>query len=186
MSDRFGERFGKASSAWSKRAPRAGAIALCAIAVAACGFQLRGVDIATAYATVRVEADASVDFAAELRTALRAAGATVTTGDAALVIRLARQRAERRPSAVDADARAAEHTLGLAVEVAYLGADGAPLTPARTIDAQRTAVQRRGNFLGSGTEESLLAAEMRAELTARILRAAAELARPPPAAPESG
>ena len=174
-------RFGKASSTRSKRAPqvRACVLVLCAAALAACGFQLRSVDIATAYATARVEADASVDFAADLRAALRAAGVTVATGDAALVIRLARQRAERRPSAVGADARAAEHMLGLAVEVTYLGADGAPLTPTRTIDAQRTTEQRRGNFLGGGAEESLLATEMRAELTARILRAAAELARSP-------
>lgn len=179
-------RFGKAG----KEPKGVGLAGVCAglaltLCVAACGFQLRGVDIATAYATARVEADASVDFAADLRAALRAAGVVVTTGDAALVIRLARQRVERRPSAIGADARAAEHALGLVVEVTYLGADGAPLTPARTIDAQRAAVQRRGNFLGGGTEESLLAAEMRAELTARILRAAAELARSP-AAPGDG
>lgn len=177
--------FGQAWTAWPRRIRSARTsvgliLGLGAVALGGCGFQLRGGDIASAYASVRVEADASVDFTAQLRAALATAGVSVVAdGTAPLVIRLARQRAERRPSAVGADARAAEYTLALAVEVAYRAGDGTPLAPADTIDTQRAVAVRRDSFLGSGAEEALLATEMRAELTGRILRTAAALARRP-------
>ena len=153
----------------------------CAVTVAGCGFQLRSWRVADDFQTARVEADGSVDFAAEVRGALREAGVTVVDGEADLVLRLSDQREEQRAASVAADARVAERELVLQVSVAYFAGDGAPLAPARVLRTERIARLDRGGLLGSGAEHALVAAEMRTELVGRMLRALDGMG--PPAAP---
>ena len=155
-----------------RRWPAAAALAVCcAVTVAGCGFQLRSWRVADAFQTARVEADASVDFAADVRRALREAGVTVVNGNADLVLRLTDQAENQRAASVAADARVAEREMILRVAVAYFSRDGAPLAPARVLRAERIARLDRNGLLGSGAERALLATEMRAELVGRMLRA---------------
>ena len=158
---------------------RSGAAALalaCAAALAGCGFQLSASNLSAAFATVRVEADASVDFADQLGEALRRAGAAVVEGEADVVLKLTRQRQTRRTASVAADGGLAEYELAFEVEVAAVARDGTALIPARVLHTERIARLMRGNLLGSSDEESLLGLEMRGEISRRIVRSLAAVA----------
>lgn len=170
---------GKRGGAAGRR-PGAAALALaalaCAAALAGCGFQLSASNLSAAFATARVEADASVDFADQLGEALRRAGAAVVEGEADVVLRLTRQRQTRRTASVTADGGLAEYELAFEVEVAAVARDGTALIPARVLHTERTARLMRGNLLGSSDEESLLGLEMRGQISRRIVRSLATVA----------
>ena len=161
------------------RRPGAAALALAALACAAalalagCGFQLSASNLSAAFATARVEADASVDFADQLGEALRRVGAAVVEGEADVVLRLTRQRQTRRTASVTADGGLAEYELAFEVEIAAVAGDGTVLIPARMLHTERVARLARGNLLGSSDEESLLGLEMRGQISRRIVRSLA-------------
>lgn len=148
-----------------------------ATAAAGCGFQLRDGNVSDVFGTARVEADASVDFARQVGKALQRAGVSLVEGEADVVLKLARQEQARRTASVAADGRVAEYELALAVEVAAQDRNGAALIPAGVFRSARIARLVRGNLVGSGHEEALLAAQMRDELSGRIVRALAAAAR---------
>lgn len=158
-------------AAWRATAGLATAGLAAATILAGCGFQLRTWHLDEAFQTARVEADASVDFAPALREALVRAGVAVVEAEADVVLRLTRQIQERRAASVAADARIAEYELALQVEVAGVDRAGAVLIPARVLRVERIARLDRDNLIGASEEEALLAALMRDELAARIVRA---------------
>ena len=147
------------------------------MAVAGCGFQLRAENVAETFATARLEADASVDFARQVGRALERAGVSLVAGEADVVLQLARQEQARRTASVAADGRVAEYELALAVEVAARDRTGAVLIPANVLRNERVARLARDNLLGSSDEEALLAAQLREELSRRIVRALDAAAR---------
>lgn len=153
------------------------ALALAAT-LAGCGFQLSTSNLSAAFATARVEADASVDFAEQLGEALRRAGADVVEDDADVVLKLTRQRQTRRTASVTADGGLAEYELAFEVEFTAEASDGTALIPAHMLHTERIARLARGNLLGSSDEESLLGMEMRGQISRRIVRSLAALAQP--------
>ena len=162
----------------------AAAATLAALALAAtlagCGFQLSASNLSEAFATARVEADASVDFAEQLGEVLRTAGADLVEGEADVVLRLTRQRQTRRTASVTADGGLAEYELAFEVEFTAVARDGTVLIPAHTLHTERIARLARGNLLGSSDEEALLGMEMRGQISRRIVRSLAALAQPTP------
>ena len=148
-----------------------------AMAFAGCGFQLRAGNVSDAFGTVRLEADASVDFARQVGRALRGVGVSLVEGEADVVLKLARQEQVRRTASVAADGRVAEYELALAVEVAAQDRNGAVLIPAGVLRSERVARLARDNLVGSSDEQALLGAQMREELSGRIVRALAAAAR---------
>lgn len=158
------------------------AATLAALALAAtlagCGFQLSTSNLSETFATARVEADASVDFAEQLGEALRRAGADVVEGEADVVLNLTRQRQTRRTASVTADGGLAEYELAFEVEFTAAARDGTVLIPPHMLHTERIARLARGNLLGSSDEESLLGMEMRGQISRRIVRSLAALAQP--------
>ena len=143
-------------------------LALAALA-AGCGFQLRTWDVATAFETVRIEADSSVDLNRDLARSLRRTGVRIVESNGDAVLALSRQRIERRSVAVSGAAQTAEVELALEVRFSAT-AGGAELVSERVLRSERVARLDRDNIAGSSAEQTLLAEEMRNDLVNRIMR----------------
>ena len=144
---------------------------LVALVVAGCGFQLRTWDLGTALQAVHIDADDSVDLDRELAQAIRSANVPLTTdaAEADVVVKLTRQRQNRRSAAVTAG-RAAEYEISLSIRFALESASGEVLTAENEMTSERVARLDRDNIVGSSEEQALLLREMRADLVDRIVR----------------
>ncbi len=139
------------------------------LATAACGFQLRTWDLATAFETARIDAARGVDLHRDLGQALRSAGVRVVDGDADVVVVLSEQRNDRRSASVTSDARTAEYELSSQVRFAVKDADGTVLTES-VLRSERVARLERNRLVGSSEERELLSEEIRSDLVGRMLR----------------
>ena len=146
------------------------------LATAACGFQLRTWDLATAFETARIDAARGVDLHGDLGHALRSAGVRVVDGDADVVVVLSEQRNDRRSASVTSDARTAEYELSLQVRFAVKDADGTVLTEG-VLHSERVARLERNRLVGSSEERALLSEEIRSDLVGRMLRTLAVLSK---------
>ena len=164
---------------------RRGALAL-PLAVAGCGFRLRTWDLATAFASARIIADASVDLDRDLGLALAEAGVSLVESAADVVVTLSAQRSDRRHVSVTATGRAAEVELTLEVAFVAHGGDGRALAAQRVLRSERLARVDADNLLGSSAEQDMLMGEMRADLVGRLMRALDVLSRPSPVARHAG
>ena len=156
---------------------RRAALLLALAPLAGCGFQLRRWELGAAFKTVHVASGRGVDLHRELAPALAQAGlrALPSAAGADLVIKLSRQRQDRRSGAI-VGGRAAEAELGLEIAFAVSNADGKVLVPERVLNAERRASVDRDNLVGSSAEQALLRQEMRDDLVAQMLRALGVLA----------
>ena len=157
------------------------ALALLALApLGGCGFELRRWDLGSAFDAVAIERARGVDLHRELAAALRAAGLQVVdgrrTGAADVTLKLARQRQERRSTAI-VGGRATEAELVLEVAFAIEAADGRALFAEQMLRSERRANLDADNILGASSEQALLRSEMRADLVARMLRALGTVAK---------
>lgn len=156
---------------------RRAALLLAFAPLAGCGFQLRRWELGAAFKTVHVASARGVDLHRELAPALGQAGlrALPSAAGADLVIKLSRQRQDRRSGAI-VGGRAAEAELGLEIAFAVSNADGKLLVAERLLSAERWASVDRDNLVGSSAEQALLRQEMRDDLVAQMLRALGVLA----------
>lgn len=139
--------------------------------VAGCGFHLRTWDLGTALQAIHIDADASVDLDRELAQAIRSANVRLAAdaADADVVVKLSRQRQNRRSAAVTAG-RAAEYEMSLSIRFALESPSGEVFTAASELTSERVARLDRDNIVGSSEEQALLVREMRADLVDRIVR----------------
>lgn len=150
------------------------ALALAALLLGGCGFQLRSYDLEAGVDSVAVLEQGRNLLTEPLRRGLRQAGvdvvSTVEAGADATVVLLDDRRA-RRSVSVGGDARVAEYELLLGVRYRLLGADGTELAPARWAEVERIFQIDRDNIVGSSEEQALLDQEMQADLVQQLLRA---------------
>lgn len=150
---------------------RVGLPCIVVLLVGGCGFHLRTWDLGTALQAVHIDADASVDLDRELAQAIRSANVRLAAdaADADVVVKLTRQRQNRRSAAVTAG-RAAEYEMSLSVRFAIESASGEMLTTESELTSERVARLDRDNIVGSSEEQALLVREMRADLVDRMVR----------------
>ena len=164
-------------------------IALVAVAVAGCGFQLRGWDLESSIESVHVSAKPRVRIAGELRRALSQAGVRIEPrpSAAALIVDLLEERRWRRTVAVTGAARAAEYEVSISVHFA-VRSGARVLREPDWLDASRVFVVDRDNIAGTAGEQALIEAELANDLIGQIMRAlnAAAAGVAAPAAAEAG
>lgn len=152
------------------------AVFLGVLATAGCGFQLRTWDLTAAFETAHIDAARGVDLDRDLGRSLQSAGVRLVDADADVVVALSEQRNDWRSISVTDDARTAEYELSLQVSFAVKDADGTVLTE-RVLRSERIARLDRNSLVGSSEERALLAAEVRTDLVARMLRTLEVLSR---------
>ena len=144
---------------------------------AGCGFQLRTWELASAFETVRIEADHGVDLDLDLGRALESAGVRLVDSEADVVVRLSDQRDHWRSVSVTQGALTAEYELALQIGFRVMDQEGNELAPERLLRSERVARLDRDNLVGSSDERRLLAAEARTDLVGRMVRTLDMLSR---------
>ena len=168
---------------WGRRAAIA-ALALALVALAGCGFKLRGWDLESSVESIHVAAKPRIGLAVPLRRALRGAGVRIEArpSDAAMVVELLEERRERRTVAVTGSARAAEYEVAISVRFAIRSGGRAWREP-QWLDASRVFAVDRDNITGTAGEQALIEGELVNDLVQQIIRAlnaaAVDLAQAP-------
>lgn len=157
---------------------RAAVLAIAALALLGCGFQLRGTDLRSSVAKAYVEAAPRHSYEVPMRLALERAGVELLdapTADA-LVLDLIDERRSRRSISVSQTAVAAEYAVIVGVRYAVRDGAGRQLIEPQWLERERVYRVDRENILGSSEERELLEREMRIELIQQIIRSLDALA----------
>ena len=148
-------------------------VAVIALAISGCGFQLRG----TGQTTILLESvylnaiDNSGALARELIDSLEQSGVEFTSnGNAQVSIRLDRERFSRRPVSTTGQINVAEYELTLEVGFEVLTRGGDVLIPPTRIRTERIYTFDSSSLVGSNEEESLLNEEMRRDVIGQLLQ----------------
>ncbi|MFU8814514.1 MAG: LPS assembly lipoprotein LptE [Pseudomonadales bacterium] len=151
---------------------RAMALVVVAAAVGACGFQLRGWDMAAAIDSAYVTSDMHNPLEAPLRQGLRQANVreAATPAEAQVVVRLMDSRSERRSITVSEQARAAEYETILSVLYEVTDPEGRQLVAPQWLERARVFRVDRDNVVGTREEQALLEGEMQNDLVQQIIR----------------
>ncbi|HEX4870611.1 MAG TPA: LPS assembly lipoprotein LptE [Moraxellaceae bacterium] len=153
------------------------------LALAACGFQLRGSYRVPAFLTaVDLKLPAGTrPLGTELRLALERKGIGADGGDVQLEV--VSERLNRQASSVDSRARAAEYILVYTVDFRINSSDGRAVGPLETLILRRSYQYSTQNVVGKNTEEETLVRELRADAAQQIVRQLATM-KVSPAAPD--
>ena len=148
-------------------------VAVIALVISGCGFQLRG----TGQTTILLESvylnaiDNSGALARELIDSLEQSGVEFTSnGNAQVSIRLDRERFSRRPVSTTGQINVAEYELTLEVGFEVLTRGGDVLIPPTRIRTERIYTFDSSSLVGSNEEESLLNEEMRRDVIGQLLQ----------------
>ena len=148
-------------------------VAVIALVISGCGFQLRG----TGQTTILLESvylnaiDNSGALARELIDSLEQSGVEFTrNGNAQVSIRLDRERFSRRPVSTTGQINVAEYELTLEVGFEVLTRGGDVLIPPTRIRTERIYTFDSSSLVGSNEEESLLNEEMRRDVIGQLLQ----------------
>ena len=148
-------------------------VAVIALVISGCGFQLRG----TGQTTILLESvylnaiDNSGALARELIDSLEQSGVEFTSnGNAQVRIRLDRERFSRRPVSTTGQINVAEYELTLEVGFEVLTRGGDVLIPPTRIRTERIYTFDSSSLVGSNEEESLLNEEMRRDVIGQLLQ----------------
>lgn len=145
-----------------------------AASLSACGFHLRNkITLPDDAPAVKVESAVNYsELVKLLERGLRASGAVVSEEDGVGVAKL-KIRSERwgdLPIAIDGQGRAQEYRMRYATIFVFKRADGTDLVPQQVIELSRDYVAPPTDATGTTTEREILAAELRREMAASILR----------------
>jgi len=150
-------------------------LAILALVLSACGFQLRdAIQLPADLGPLRVVApDPYSPLAESLSQALTRAGAVAaadpTSKDVA-TLQIVSEHWGATPLSIDAFGRAQEYTLRYAVIFDMERADGSVVVPQQAIELSRDYVTDAARSLGTASEQELLGNELRREMVASILR----------------
>lgn len=163
-------------------------LALLALVLSACGFQLRdAIQLPADLGPLRVVApDPYSPLAESLSQALTRAGAIAAADPASqdvATLRIVSERWGSTPLSIDAFGRAQEYTLRYAVIFELERADDSILVPQQVIELTRDYVTSATRSLGTASEQELLGNELRREMVASILRRIDAASRAPVPAP---
>jgi LPS-assembly lipoprotein len=151
-----------------------GIFILLALAMTACGFNLRSTQqLPPIFDSLHVRDLAQVSpLATQLRATLTASGVSVVTTEteqASHVLELGNEEFSRRTTAVNSRARAAQYDLHLSVNVSLISQGEYLLGPER-LYTERSYYEDIANISGSNEALDLLQQEMRQELIEQLLR----------------
>lgn len=154
------------------------ALAVLALALAGCGFQLRGsVELSPRMATPYLEVqDRHTPFSAALASTLESAGATLSqarTGASAVVI-VRRDEAGRHVLSVTAQNTPAEYEVYYTVEYSVM-ADGAELLPPQSLTLTREYTYDETQVLAKQHEERIIRESLARDLAGLVVRRLAVL-----------
>lgn len=145
-------------------------VMLVGLAVAGCGFHLRGSYAVPSFlkeVTLRLPIGAE-DFGRELRLALERN--QIATAGGELVLEVVGERLARQTSSVDSSARAAEYVLVYTVEYRINSLDGRLYGPLESLILRRSYQYSASNIVGKSTEEETLVRELRIDAAQQIVR----------------
>jgi LPS-assembly lipoprotein len=144
-----------------------------ALALGACGFQLRGaVDLPPALEVAYLESkNLYSGVTPAIRVELLSAGAEITEDrdQATGVLNIIGERSERRVLSVGSSGRASEYELFEEVTFAVLDAQGQTLLPQQTVRITRDFVFDENQLLGKVSEAEQIRGQMRRTLARQIL-----------------
>ncbi|MDQ3206768.1 MAG: LPS assembly lipoprotein LptE [Pseudomonadota bacterium] len=150
------------------------AVLLLALALSACGFQLRdALVLPPDLGPVKVvAADRYSPLAQSLAQSLTAMGAVPATEDTQdpAVLRVVTERWGDTPISVDPLGRAQEFSLRYAVIFELRKADGTSVVPQQTIELSRDYISVPTNSIGTEGEREILVRELQREMVASIVR----------------
>ncbi|MGY1425269.1 LPS-assembly lipoprotein LptE [Lysobacter sp. A289] len=145
-----------------------------ALALSACGFQLRdALTLPAGMDPVKVVSSSRYSPLAEsLAASLVRAGATPATAatENPAVLELKAERWGDTPISVDARGRAQEFSLRYAVVFELRNGDGSLLVPEQNIEMSRDYISVPNNSIGTEGERDILVRELQREMAASILR----------------
>ena len=147
--------------------------ALLALALAACGFQLRGsVSLPAAWQVLHFQSpEPDGDLAQAVRDAFAAGDVAFTDATGANYrLHLGAEEYQQRNLSVGGDARAEEFELTLSASLRVSDAEGAELLPATELNVRRIAAHDPENITGTMEELRLLREEMREVLVQQVIR----------------
>lgn len=147
--------------------------ALLLVALAGCGFHLRGVQSGVAGLHVYVDSKTPYgEFEQVLADSIRQADMVIGPSalEAGMVVQLRDERMTRRVQTVNTTGRAADYELILTVEYALAAPDAVTDSATRKLDSRREYNFDNAELLGKAEEEALLVQEMRRDIAARLLR----------------
>lgn len=161
-----------------------------ALALSACGFQLRdALALPPDLGPVKVvSVDQRSPLAESLAQALTRAGAVPasSTTEPATVLDLQAERWGDTPISVDSFGRAQEFSLRYAVVFELRTANGTRLVPQQTIELSRDYISVPTDSVGTEGEREILVRELRREMVASVLRRIDAVTRRGGAGPSSG
>lgn len=148
--------------------------ALLVVALAGCGFHLRGAGPGGAGLPVTFLQNNGVgnEFVVDLRRALRSADAELAADPAVAeaVLTISGENRSRRVLSVGANGKVQEYELHYAVTFSISDASGTELLPARTASQTRAYAFDETDVLAKQSEEGLLYRDMRRDVIGEILR----------------
>jgi LPS-assembly lipoprotein len=152
---------------------RPASIAIVAVSLSACGFQLEGMTtLPTAAATTYIDAaDRHTDFYLSLRDALRARGATVVDSpqDAGAVLRIIEDSTDQRMLSVSARNIPREFEISYEVTFSFRAGEN-NLIESESLIATRSYTYDETLVLGKSTEEEVLRESLAQDLARQVLR----------------
>jgi LPS-assembly lipoprotein len=143
------------------------------LALAGCGFQLRGtVDIPEEWLTLHlVTASPNGELAKGVRSSFSNNGVQwVEAGEANYVLQLGNEKFEQRNLSIGANARAAEFELTLSTTLQVRDSKGKEVVPESDVIVHKIMTHDPENVTGKIEESNLLRREMRQELVQQLMR----------------
>lgn len=149
-------------------------IALFLLAIAGCGFHLRGAaDLPASLKTMYIQgADIQQDFGLALKRALTENGVIVLTDyqQGSAVLTVLENKTERRVLSVGADAKVSEYGLHGIVRFKVSDDKGQLILGEQSVEAQRDYQFNQDQVLASGNEERSLREQLNQQLAQSVLR----------------
>ncbi|MCL2635371.1 MAG: LPS assembly lipoprotein LptE [Betaproteobacteria bacterium] len=147
---------------------------LLAVAVAGCGFQLRGAQSAALpYQTLHIALPETAEVRIWLERYIRASGNTTLVDDAKEAEAIFQQLTDQRQKtilSVNAQGRIREHRLQLTYRFRIVDAKGEEIVPPNELSLSRDLTYDDSNVLAKDQEERLLWRDMTSELVSQIMR----------------
>ena len=147
---------------------------LLAVAVAGCGFQLRGAQSAALpYQTLHIALPETAEVRIWLERYIRASGNTTLVDDAKEAEAIFQQLTDQRQKtilSVNAQGRIREHRLQLTYRFRVVDAKGEEIVPPNELSLSRDLTYDDSNVLAKDQEERLLWRDMTSELVSQIMR----------------
>jgi LPS-assembly lipoprotein len=147
------------------------AAACACVALAACGFQLRG-EVSTGYRSLYLVTEAPSQVATEIRRQLAGSPTHIAAnaGDGEVHVRILSESTEKTIHTLTGAGRVFEYQLRLRVGYQVTVPPETPLVAPTEIELRRLIGYSESAPLAKETEERLLFEDMRAEAATRILR----------------